>query len=725
MFTIYEQIATKLHDCLNQALEIDGIPLVFGHVCWGVLTKPGAFRMTQIVVRPEDKLPLTKFSDKYHIDHEAAFRRHINRFGRSGTLLDWVTLWMYENVSFVSSPGSEDFEAMGELTLNVACEDGAACLSVRENALTLSRSLYDTLLPESVITRYLKTLYGDPEKRDPVHSKFAAEHLIGARAVALQMVDNDVASKRPLRTLSEYYDKASSVHERREYNKWMFMGALQTGLIYVDASRTDKSDPQGFISVGCGYDVLDTQKAEDNPLAILSAVLPKDVQEDELRVLSAKLKELLLGSIKTKISKIHTFRDRPSTNAIRQMDSDRWDSVVLEQIISTEVKKAFAVQAFPNWASALTLWLSLLTERMRDSVHEGQLLNFSFVVADKSQVADSGLFELVNLSFPENDKLLPWDANGETLDSKTCHEVLRAFQQDVGKKNYAWFQEGKYALLWDATFPSRHPQSLIRFKDSSWDIFVANTRMGKKSRATDIIGAMTYVRADSSGGVILRGRQVLSFRKRQRWNKGSGRRPEKLKLKLSNKLTPWELQPKVFERTVKIFGEALSAIADDPHGGCILVIYAKGATPTFENMGEPWKTIHDGNPLMMSRDELTSLMSMDGATGLYFDNERPKVVFRSLVQPRYDERYSPSHENPIIINTKDLQKHLDGEGSRKWSAAYAAMNQGTVLVIAVSQDGPIFAFERIASTQEGAARPEGIAAEAERSRSEEVKIEVL
>lgn len=691
MFTIYKKIDRELRNCLAEAMKIPEVPLVFGHICWGVLTQPGAFRMTKIESHDQPELPLTTFSIKHHVSHEEAFRRHIKRFGRSGTLLDWVTLWMYKNISF----GRGHFEAVGELILRV--QEKGRSIKLGRNSLTLSREFYDTLLPEEIAYQYLETLYSIPETSKDEYSTFTADQLVGARGVAFRRLATDPKSMRDISRMGSCYGTSpKGMTADVKYREWMFAGALQTGLMYVEASRMNRLEPQGFISIACGYNVLANGKPKDNPLAILSAVLPSNATEDQASDIAVTLKGLLQGSIKTQISNIRTFRDRPSMDVMSRMKSERWNPDSLKPIISRAAKKAFAVHAFPQWASALTLWLSLVTEQMRDSVHEGQMLNFSFVVADRSQIADSGLFELVDLEFSDSQDLLPWNTSGEPLSNKEPWEVLDRMQRDVGKKNYAWFQEGKYALLWDATFPRRHPQSLIRFKDSSWDVFINQARMGKTGKASEIIGAMTYVRADSSGGVILTGKQVLSFRRRQKWAKGGGKRHEKLRDKLLGYIGEWQFPSDLEEQTVSVFCEALAAIADDPHSGCILVIYSKGASPSYENMGEPWRTVHAGNPLMMSRDELTSLMSMDGASALFIHDSSPKVIFRSLVQPNNNvpKVNDVFRRSCVRINTQDARKHLDGEGSRKWSAAFAAMNETTDLVVAVSQDGPIYTFEK-------------------------------
>src|SRR3990167_709268 len=184
MFSVREQLQEKLQICLKETLEKTETPLVFGHVCWGVLTKPGALRLTKIETSSKVSTPLRKkYKEKYGTNHEDAFRRHIIRFGRSGTLLDWITLWMYNNCKFTPLGQPKDKRTFSFL---VSAEIKTSPHFVKEdNCLIVSQKFFRTLLPKNLINQYLKAIYKSEElyQDDSVLDsvRFLAEQLIGAR----------------------------------------------------------------------------------------------------------------------------------------------------------------------------------------------------------------------------------------------------------------------------------------------------------------------------------------------------------------------------------------------------------------------------------------------------------------------------------------------------------------------------------------------------------------
>lgn len=692
MFSLYGELKGRLSYCINQAFQADA-PLVFGHICWGILSKAGAFRLTEINCKPNEQVLLQDYKNKYGVTHEEAFRLHINLFGRSSTLLDWLSLFMYERITF-SQPNLNETN-----TYNLAegkqhfafliSEDIIPCLTVEGNSLMISEALYETLLPQDVTATYLEGLYKESSSKKadgeiPAYLRLLAEQLVGARGAAIKLM-KDENCLQLLDPLSDMYKKVAAIPEG--FYEWVFLGALQTGLMYVNASTPKTDVAKGFVSVACCYNVHDEKPTSDNPLALLSGVLPSSFQIENLQDFISSLYLALLGPIRQKINSVIGFNSLPSSDIVRSMKSDRWDPSVWETNLVNEIRDAFAIHAFPKWTSALVLWLTLITEKMRNSIHEGHLLNFSFVVADRSQILDSGLFDTLDLDFAADDRMLPWSDDGRSIASIAERDhILNQVRQSIGKKNYAWFQEGKYALLWDATFPSKHPQSLIRFKDSSWDVFVTHTRMGKAGRATEIVAAMAYLRADGSGGVIIKGQQILSFRKNQKWALRGGELQNEVSSVLRGFFEQWQMSQEILDSTESIFARALLAISDDPHAGCILVIFGRDRESDFEDMGKPWEKKEGYDPLTMTQDELTALMSMDGATCVYLkDGGLPAIAFRGLVKVP---------EAGSGINKEKKEEYLDGEGSRKWSGAYAATSENVEAVISVSQDGPIFIFKK-------------------------------
>jgi hypothetical protein len=358
----------------------------------------------------------------------------------------------------------------------------------------------------------------------------------------------------------------------------------------------------------------------------------------------------------------------------------------------------FLSQVVSTWTMSVARWLTVILEWLRGSIHEGHPLNFCMVLADMSQVRDSEVFEIV--PFLDSELPCPWDEDGKLRHQNNEDikgKIIKPIKKAITKNNYAWFQDGKYALLWDSTFPVKSPQNLISIKNSSWNVFVNNCRHGKApSYAEKILLSVAYVQANGSGGIIQKGEQILSFRGTGKWISGSTAREKKLTdvLKELGCLNDVEIG--------KIATAAI-IISDDPHMGCMIAVMNRynfftigerigtgdlelNSQPLpFRSMGDYWK-----NPALTQLEEapleqMISLMVMDGATCVYWSDEsdKAKISFRHLVVGL------DKNERDLDTTTKD---YLDGEGSRKWSAGIAACRPDVAMVIVVSQDGPIRVF---------------------------------
>ena len=565
-------------------------------------------------------------------------------------------------------------------------------LVMADEALEVSSAYFTRLVKRDTILSYLKDLYA-PDKQDQLMDplspfpQYNAAQLIGLRYAARdELTEND---RRTLVSLSAAGGTVSPDRLPTEL-EWTFLGALQTGLMYVEAARIEKQQAHGFVSVGACY-LLEGKAPGECPLAILSAVLPPDCEKNKRSRLVGKLEEILKERLPSTVHAVRESEPKLSTaHLLLIKERGRAPLPLIRRQVLPVFESAFIIKSFPKWREGLVLWLGLLAERLRGIVHEGTALNFTFVVADRSQILDSGLFDAVELRFDGPDAtLVPWDVHGNEFDKAKTKGTVEAVLREIGKKNYSWFLDGKYALLWDSTFPRRSPSNLIRFRESSWDVFLNHVRLGKESRAKGVVRAMIYVSADGSGGIIADGKHLASFRKGQPWTIGLSRRAGDLEKHLEKHLGKWSMTPETLAATVRRVGDALLAISDDPHVGCLLVIFLKDSPPQFDSMGDPWKTANGRALLKMTLDELTSLMAMDGATCLYLEDEQPAVAFRRLIRVP-DAGASGPRVREIH---PDAASKLDGEGSRKWSAANAARREEVSVVMSVSQDGPIHIYQ--------------------------------
>jgi hypothetical protein len=668
-----------------EALATTDSPLVFGHVCLGSLTATArapydGLRITEIAAMDSAALPIVAATAS-KVSHGAAFRRHINRFGRSATLLDWLTRRMYRTFAAMVDP-----PAIPVCRVPVLVSPGSAVLRETGDTISASRELFQTLVDANFVGPYFNELYAQATSDDGPGSvcpalSYIAEQFVGLRLAAQRLIEA-LGAAATLQSLSTVYQDTPTATRNAE-DEWKFLAALQTALMYVWAAHQAGEAPVGFVSVGACYRMQGVS-VERCPLAVLSAVLPASCEGTQMARIANQLETILTTKTNLAVTAASNHRAVGQDPDIHHYSTKTWTPNRIRNAVTNELQNAFPTEWFQPWRRSLVLWLSLIAERLRGTVHEGQPLNFSFVVADRSEILDSGLFEVVGLTVPDDSTLVPLNDQGMAHNATVTDALLKTAVREIEKKNYSWFLDGKYALLWDASFPNKHPQHLIRIKDSSWEVFQNHIRLGKESRAARIVRSMVFVATDGSGGLVLNGKQVASFRKGQEWSDGSSDREQKLRDCVTKHIKKWQITEDLCGRIVKTAVDALLAISDDPHAGCMLVIFEQGQKPKFEHMGEVWQTSYGKDFLLMSRDVLTSLMSMDGAACLFFEDENACIEFRRLVTAP-DEAKRTLHQ--------DVREKLDGAGSRKWSAANAAKRNEVGVVISVSQDGPIHIYE--------------------------------
>lgn len=677
----------KLKDSLNQAIgDASGrleSPIVFGHIFWGELSEPGSIRITEIKIH-EDK---SKAGLLHNLNTETAFTRHINRVGRKNTFADFLNLLFYK-----------DKEIEADISNIFVCQikKDAPPISYEvigdEHHLSVSAKFTETLMPKNLLQKYVKLFLR--QEPDPQNEKeYVAEQMVFCKHEALEYLTSQGEA-----TKAQLNEIARSAPDD-DYRKLDFLSAFQTALLYR-AACIDQEEV-GFISHSlCILKAESKKKALDNPVVLVSSLFTDIAQKDNI------VKTHLGASTRIRTAITNTAYPRvagiTSKSELLKQELPRVPSFdSLYGMIGRHIRKELQIKFQPYWAQNITMWNVLLIETLRNSVHEGRNLNFTFVVADVSEVRDSGLFEVHELEFldernirfhpwrlEEDEITIPYDQVGD------FQAIFSEAKRNIEKKNYSWFSEGKYALLWDSAFPRKYPHSLVRVKDSSWDVVINDIRSNRPSKIHSSISLMiTFVRYDQSGGLSIKENLVASFRRGGQWKYEKGdatSRDDKLRSALNNAIGKWTDTVKSDTEILrnKIY-DAVMAISEDPHMGCMLIIGRK-ITNMFKSMGEPWRTksayqagnLQHINPNALTIDEMTSLMAMDGATCLYPFNERPAISFRNSVMTSQGGR-----------NIDEASLILDGEGSRKWSALIASSQEEVDIVIAVSQDGPIYIYE--------------------------------
>lgn len=723
IYAIRSGLQSALTGDLNAIFEqVPASPLIFGHICCGVLDRPGALRLSKIVFREPVTAFMKQTPDFQDVEpadlgelHRLAFQEHIRIFGRYATLLDWISRWIYKNCATV------DDRRLGDHHVSFLRCAGSAPIAehvTRKGVrIEVSDELWRTLAPSGVVDGYCLHLYRRVRNpKDPKHLPAAVDTqlsqaiLASARVRAYELIVADPGAKACLRRLSQIYRNPrcgalSAENATDEALDWVFLSALQTGLLYVVLARSDGQVPLGFTSGGVVYSRADNDQlqalSEDDrhalvetmPVVVASVVITSEAEADSAG--TVVVNRLMDGRCRSDVNKIDKYAQLPNPTALALEHHDNWNEQIIEAFLKSKLETCFAGHALPCWPRACTLWISRVLEALRGAIHEGLPLNFCFVLADLTQLQDSSLFEVIplaNCSVP-----FPVGDNGQF--AADCERFIKDARKEIAKRNYSWFHEGRYALLWDATFPEQNPGYLVRFRNSSWDVFVTACRHGEKFDAARLAVVIGYLRADGTGGIILENENVLSFRKRGKWQSGArkalaspsdGDGDDEFTARIAavgDGMLNADCQKKLHD--------ALMAISDDPHMGCMLVFLKSHirASP-FATMGGLWRVkpsegvaAAKGQGVLlrlMELSELISLMAMDGATCVWSDGTDVRIDFRYLIKVPDEDQKKPSNE---------LNETLDGAGSRRWSAAAAACRGDVDMVIAVSQDGPVYIYE--------------------------------
>jgi hypothetical protein len=692
---------SKLEESLKLTVEEliknnQNIPLVMGHICWGQLSEKGSFRMSRTGSKDGHRLNGSRFN----------FTRHVHKFGRNRTFLDFLLLHWFSNEQITNLSVKKHFE------FEVCSTNKHISFDAQRSRLIISDCLSNILLPISTIDQYIDyvvPLGNNSDLESNLFYNFIIEKINAHKYQALDFLNrNDIGD---LQELSLTYTNTPE-----DLHYIYALSAIQSALIITKASYPELSTDFGFTSRGIALNDGTEHNIIDRPIIILSVPFSysnshKDLIRDETNniadfVRNFKDEKCFLTSL-LKIEK--SVRD----------NSNMFDCYNINEEIKEALEPMLKVNKTTQWTQSIILWNAILIQSLRDSIHEGKSLDFTFVIADVSEITDSNLFELTRLDFETTDIFLPWNNEGKVLDEGFPKKIypylydsdnkdnkenkdkegkydfnikkfISLIKRNIEKKNYPWFQDGKYALLWDSTFPSMHPHSLIRIKNSSWNVFINEVR---NKRGQEILNkihlSLVFLKNDQSGGIIIQDQFISTFRKGSKWNIDIDEKEKRIKNAIENAISSWNsISKPFFYKLIDKMTEVISSISEDPHSGCILVLSQK--KPPFENMGTPWRVVKESsyaskdktiNPLELSNDELVALMSMDGATCIYLEDKAPVIAFRNILMAGKDSHLRGFNKN-----------ELDGEGSRKWSSLIAARIPTIDLVITVSQDGPVYLY---------------------------------
>lgn len=689
---LQEDVYEKIQRGLEAArLELN-TPLLFGHLCKGNLEKPGALRVSAVVA---DKTPIAVLNDiPTPCDHDTAFLRHVQRFGREKTLLNWLVYWTRgkmksherndSDVSFTASFLLKDQSAL------ICRETGETSVSV-----TFNNALLESLASAQLATNYLCILYQSNEEYKNTNEsnghcgrRLDEMALLAAQHRTLSNIKGcQHGSKNSLLALCRNYD-ADGVGTHTEIAQDVLMlrllSALQAAFLYAHLFDDTGFSAGGFVCTGRPHSDSFRKKEtllETVPIWVVSSGTNDPESADNHRVVLSE-----------------SGNKNPIADAVSQLANASCAAPATGQIVCSQtgftsdsatrlseiIIKHVANPPFKLWCENAAAWIAHLVSSLQGAKHEGRALEFTFVMGDMAQIEDSAAFERLHLDqagfeFPPS--IAIGNNEEEMLNS------LRRAKRTIEKENYFWFQGGRYALLWDFTFPELNPRYLLGLKDSSWNVFIANARNRRPPETAEAAVIVGYLDDRGGGGIVVHGEHELSLSKDGVWIQRGDDLSERIDAYLEAAGSSMFSNDGERETLVK----ALAAVSNDPDTGCMLVLANDKEIPNFETMGSPWTvkqetSTHQGDaigyPLVELRDqELVALLGMDGAAVVWNEGSGCRIAFRRLARP--------DDEDKSRLLAEDVRTRLSGEGSRKWSALLAATRKDVDLIIAVSQDDPV------------------------------------
>lgn len=687
---LQQKVYENIHEGLEEARAALHVPLIFGHLCKGDLEKPGVLRVSDIVGKTA-----TWVNVPNSCDHNTAFLHHVQRFGREKTLLNWLVCWTRSALANIDRTNSDVFVTASFL---VHAGDGPLVdVDIKGKGLTvqtmLSKDLLRSLLPEGLARSYLTTLYADAAKRNEELNEFCGRsilelELLTANLQTLRMLKQCPEGTENFSKLCQVYSaepNGSASTTPTDAQMLQLLSALQIAFAYGELFPSVWKEAGGFVSVSRpdGDTFKNSGKGKSLALVPIFAASTGVKNLEGVDDCKGKLNAAATnGPLLTALLKLSNNQGAASARGERICSDTKFSSDSAQRL-TVILKKHVPNLPFKDWSQNAATWIAHLVSSLRGAKHEGGPLEFTFAMGDMAQIEDSAAFERQSLADAGFDFPPPHD---ETDESKMI-DSLNAAKRAIEKENYFWFQAGRYALLWDFTFPEEQPRYLLGLKDSSWHVFIANSRNRQKPATADAALVVGYLDDRGGGGLIVGGEHAFSLSQKGEWIQ----RGEALSKRVEDYLKAAGKGILSDDETATLV-KALIAVSNDPDTGCMLVLANSKACPPFETMGHPWKVSPVGKSgtdkpegekmADLSDEKMLALLGMDGAACVWKGGDSCHIAFRKLACPPA----SNEETRPVFSTAKNA---LSGEGSRKWSAFLAASRTDVNLIVAVSQDGPV------------------------------------
>ena len=668
--------------------------------------KAGAIRRTSVFAR--SKTTLQKEKKSTGIDHETALNRYIRRLKRQNTFLSLIAQIFSirtdcKELTFEIEIDNNSGTAPIKVTRQRNSQSQSSSLTY---TIRLSREYKDCLLEEKIANQTIKHLYAKREDYRKLETNGVLDQDITDADIcvanALRICHSDLLPKRKDDALRSALTQQSSQKEdkptrtqreqREQRELWRFLHILQSALLYARGGSRSHNDISNQGMVLCARR-LENAPPESTSIGVLILVPEKKASgckpDDSFLELHLKAQDL---------AKSEEWR-LPDVGEARGLNSNFW-----EKLKGEIARKLFPFTQFYSRAALFTQWTLILLDRLRESVHEGEALEFWFVIGEKSEFDDHAAIDIIDIDTAGDDALNTAEVGPQFSQIPSVQykqgSLERATRQ-LEKEHFPWFALGRHALFWNVSGAGTQPLALVKLRGGNWSQTV--TEANREQQRLEIPPCVVVYqgqkgnrgvllvtpRTDAANRVALE--HLVAWRG-QRWqlaNSDDGN---------FEKVVEDALHFQSPENGDSYIAKLCCRLARDPdRGGCIVFVKQEDTAKKFVrmDMGRSWRLSKDGS---LDSDDVLALMSHDGATivwrGKSADDAVPlrasgsgsayQAVFRCLL-PHEAGKYAELGQS--VHDSEDFP--LASAGSRRWSSAVTAFTPDVQAVLVVSQDGDL------------------------------------
>lgn len=672
-----QQAVEHCADQLKAKLQKNDPAFVSVHFLCGIPDSPGYIRRS---AGRAENCKLAEFADHQHNMpeqnrlHARALLEHVRSFDRKHTLLNLgARLSKAKGKDIVLEITIATNEVTRPLLLEEISEVGAERISI-----TVSSEFANLLAPESVSLEYLQAAYARA-KNPSIHSlnpEYFTSQLDRARAEIFGRLLAGGLPDNFTNPMAEALD-GNSDQERL----WNLLSPIQSTAVYARGANgltgsftlccIQMSDALGVASLPPDKKplVLVFSSAFDRKL--LTEVVKASFQSGTHAVTIANYLQLTTNSAPDKLKGVLEGEGRYTKDQFK----------TLEDEVKKAIQPLVSLPAQKNRLGALSWWTCLLAQELHGRIHEGEALEFWFVVGERAEFADDATFRLDKLLESERDRAAlaaPLDDNNDITDPK-----LMAAIRYLEKEHFPWFSRGRHALLFDVSNGKLSPVGLLEVANSSWhQVLIESYKSPDEQRLKLPACVVVYVLGETHEVGLIRVNpspknephilRLMRF-SNGRWQViGSDKRKEVLLGRVKEAMDGDDaIATKVTKTCLRV--------ADDLSiGGTLVFTDNETSARAFLELGQSW-TFGD------SLEDRVPLIAHDGATVLYRNGEW-KWLHRRLLTPT--EMMDGVKDEIEKWSLDYLQKGpLHGVGTRRWSAALTALRNEVRLVVVISQDG--------------------------------------